>query len=127
MMTDTSINRAHADVRFLDDVARFPRPFAVTIMNHSASVCRVRPVALKGDRRFKHLVEARAVAVWSICGFRPDLSYAQIGREMGGRDHSTIINLRRKAGILIPRNPEFALLCLAVRREFESRGYKWLA
>lgn len=61
---------------------------------------------LRGQGRFAVLVDARAV-VARIMRDR-GLSYQQIGRFLGGRDHSTTLNLVDKFDICQRRNPTVA-------------------
>lgn len=68
---------------------------------------------LAGRSRLGRVVRVRALAVWAVWqgtlevrarrDSRFGLSFSQIGKVMGGRDHSTIIHLLRKAEILIAR------------------------
>ncbi len=50
---------------------------------------------MRGARRTRHLVQARQVAAWLLARTRPELSLPQIGRLLGGRDHTTIIHAIR--------------------------------
>lgn len=73
-------------------------------------------IDIESARRHRHLVTGRALIVWAIRTYgNPWWSYPQIGRWMGGRDHTTIIHLERKARGLIETDPAFAELC----RRFE--------
>ena len=68
--------------------------------------------ALLSKRRQRALVEARAVFVWAVRHARPETSYPMLGRMLGGRDHSTIISLHRKAVALRLTSPAFETACL---------------
>lgn len=46
---------------------------------------------IKGSRRNHYLIKARFAVIDAIKRERPDLSYPQIGKFMGGRDHTTIM------------------------------------
>jgi chromosomal replication initiation ATPase DnaA len=65
---------------------------------------------IKGQCRKAPLVHARHVAALLIRHWRPDLSYPQIGRLMGGRDHSTIIHGQRLIMDRLRRNPDLAAM-----------------
>lgn len=47
---------------------------------------------LTGPRRFPHYVRARALAMWAVKTLRPELSFTQIGAQLGGKDHTTVIH-----------------------------------
>jgi hypothetical protein len=50
------------------------------------------------NSRRRHFVKARTEAIWAIKDWKPSLSLLQIGRLMGGRDHTTILHALRKRG-----------------------------
>lgn len=66
--------------------------------------------SMKSHSRFQHIVTARNIATLLIRHWRPDLSYPQIGRLFGGRDHSTIIHGHKSIIERIKRNPDLELL-----------------
>lgn len=71
-----------------------------------ASVARdfgIEPEAITNQARHAHLIDARAT-VAKILKRWGRRSYPEIGRIMGRRDHSTIINLVRKFHIYANRN-----------------------
>jgi len=70
-------------------------------------------------RRHAPLVRARAFVVWSLRSLGKPVSYPQIGRMLGGRDHSTIINLHEKAIYLRLKDAEFARFCFCLTDRFE--------
>ena len=51
---------------------------------------------IKGPRKWRRLALARQIAVYEVYKQRPDLSFPQIGRIFGGRDHTTILHAVRK-------------------------------
>jgi hypothetical protein len=51
---------------------------------------------IKGPRRANRIVLPRQIAMYEVHKQRPDLSYPQIGRLFGGRDHSTCLHAIRK-------------------------------
>jgi chromosomal replication initiation ATPase DnaA len=79
------IAKAHAD--------RYSYEFilATVARAHGLSVAE-----LKGPRRSRHIVSARMHAVHMIITMRPDLSLVFVGKAVGGRDHSTVINATQK-------------------------------
>lgn len=77
---------------------------------------------IKSERRWRDLVNARMIAVWAakeISG----LSYPEIGRRFGDRDHSTIIHAVRKIRKHIADGDDLGLRALRfmdyVKREGE--------
>lgn len=51
---------------------------------------------VKGPRRLRHIVRPRQICIYEVVSQRPDLSYPQIGRMFGGRDHTTCLHAFRK-------------------------------
>lgn len=51
---------------------------------------------IKGPRREKRIVRPRQIAIYEVCRQRPDMSYPQIGRLFGNRDHTTCLHAVRK-------------------------------
>ena len=51
---------------------------------------------LKGPRRSRKLIVPRHIAMYEVHKQRPDLSYPQIGRAFGGRDHTSILSAVKK-------------------------------
>ena len=49
-----------------------------------------------GRSRERSLVYARHMAMWRVRKARPDLSYPQIAKAFGGRDHTTVIHAVRR-------------------------------
>jgi chromosomal replication initiator protein len=60
------------------------------IINRTAQVFNVRAEDILGERRRPDLVQARQTAMY-LCRKKLRLTYADIGREFEGRDHSTVI------------------------------------
>jgi chromosomal replication initiator protein len=56
---------------------------------------RVKMTELKSRRRSKTLVHPRQVAMY-LCRELTDASYPEIGRQFGGKDHTTIIHACRQ-------------------------------
>ncbi len=49
--------------------------------------------------RSRPIVKARAEAMWALKDWKPSLSLPQIGRMIGGRDHTTVLHALRKRGL----------------------------
>lgn len=81
----------------------------------------ITPLELVAHRREPNLIQARALAIWAM---RQDgaHSYPAIGRTLE-RDHSSIINLHRKAERLRQSDPAFRRNCASViDRHHELKG-----
>lgn len=79
------------------------------LVQHLAAITGVPAEKIEGPGRHRALVDLRR-AVTFVAREATDLSYPVIARLMNGRDHSTMINLRRTAEVLIARDPDFAWL-----------------
>jgi len=75
-----------------------PPPFRPTgrqIIQEVAAKHNLRMEHFLSDRRFRHLCDARQEAYYRLIA-ETGLSYPQVGRLMGGRDHTTILSGLRK-------------------------------
>ncbi|TPM92710.1 helix-turn-helix domain-containing protein [Mesorhizobium sp. B2-1-3A] len=59
----------------------------------------ISPLDITGPSRARPIVEARRAAMVEAYLTRLDLSTPQIGREFGGRDHTTVLHSIRAAGV----------------------------
>lgn len=66
------------------------------IENLVAQQYRLRVSDLRGQARPKPIVTARQVAMWLIKKNLPNKSLVEIGRQFGGRDHTTVMNALRR-------------------------------
>lgn len=91
------------------------RPVVIGLVRHAALLAEIAEERILGRGRQAVLARLRHAVVWATLsqveagGFV--MSLPQIGRALGGRDHSTIINSRERAEALVARDPEFAWLC----------------
>lgn len=60
-----------------------------------------------GKHRWAPLVRARSAVIY-VMRARDELSYPQIGKRIGDRDHSTVIHAMRRAEYNLAHDPEFA-------------------
>ncbi|MFB7145006.1 helix-turn-helix domain-containing protein [Agrobacterium deltaense] len=74
---------------------------------------------IKGKRRTRHLTFPRHLINYAIKEERPDLSYPQIGRWCGGRDHTTTLNSVRKIEEIISQGRLDAEILIWRERERE--------
>ncbi|MHB1139408.1 MAG: chromosomal replication initiator protein DnaA, partial [Microthrixaceae bacterium] len=73
---------------------------AVFIIEKTASMFGLAVDQLRGKSRTRDLVHARQVGMY-VCRELTDLSYPQIGKEFGGRDHTTVIHAYDKISNLM--------------------------
>lgn len=69
----------------------------------AAEACGVRPVDVRGPRRYGELVRARKMAAREMRA--AGMTYPAIGRALGGRHHTTAMNL---CGVFEPATKEAA-------------------
>lgn len=74
-----------------------------------------------GVSQMRRATAARSLLVWALHSLGTGQSYSQIGRLLGGRHHSTIINLHQKAINLRLRDPAFAQAC----KDIADGYYLW--
>ena len=95
----------------IDHVLAAERPDpAVLVPQIAAAVARhfgVTTGQLKGKSREQNVANARGLAMY-LCREHTDLTFAQIGRLFGRRDHSTVLHACRKAAALAQRDPQTA-------------------
>lgn len=94
--------------------------FAFT-MDFVCAEYALTPEELVSDRRYANLVEARAMLVWALRTLWKQRSYPMIGRMLGGRDHSTIQHLHRKALYLRASDPDFNEACAVLAAQAAKR------
>ena len=66
------------------------------IINAAAEHFGVRPCDILGPGRSKSLIRARHITL-AICRERLEMSYPELGRVFGDRDHTTIMNAVKRA------------------------------
>lgn len=100
---------------------RFENPVPVELVLVSATwEFAIDRTALLSRRRSALLVLGRAFAVWSFCTLGEPRSYSEIGRIMGGRDHSSIVNLHQIALDRGLRDPGFAATCARMQARYRT-------
>lgn len=77
-------------------------PIADHIIRKVALIFGVTAARIKGVERYAVLIDARAAVVFLLK--RRGWSFIQIGKALGGRDHSTIINIWQKRDIYTMRS-----------------------
>lgn len=67
------------------------------IVRAAALVARIAPADLIGPSRLRPLVRPRQRAMLLARRIRPDLSLPNLGRRLGGRDHTTVLHGAKRA------------------------------
>lgn len=85
------------------------------IVSRVAEYYQIKPAALCGSRRLKAIALARQVAMY-LLRKEAQLPLEEVGRILGGRDHSTIIHGQEKIASLLPRSEKLRLDVTGIRR-----------
>lgn len=104
-------------VQLLDDVAAKQRRAAITpslVLETVAGHFGLPVAALKGKQRDKDTVLARQIAMYLIRE-ETSSSLSNIGQEIGGRDHSTVLHGYEKIATEINIDPKLRRAVLAIR------------
>lgn len=80
-------------------------PEYLEIINRVAKSLGVKSEDVLGDKRGQLLVQARQISMY-ICRTSLGLSYPELGRAFGGKDHSTVIHAVNKIKNLVDTNRE---------------------
>ncbi len=91
------------------------------ILSAVAKYYEIDPEVIEGKRRDKETALARHIAVYLI---REELGqpFAQIGKHLGGRDHSAILRGCEKIALEINTNPQLRHDILEIREFLSSKG-----
>lgn len=87
----------------LADTISSTKPRQITpsiILDCTARMFGLEVAQLQGKSRTRDLVHARQVGMY-VCRELTDMSYPQIGKEFGGRDHTTVIHAYEKVSTLM--------------------------
>ncbi|ACF01876.1 Chromosomal replication initiator DnaA domain [Rhodopseudomonas palustris TIE-1] len=105
---------ASAVVRITADFRRIERPLTVrgvtairAIQLACASYFDVAPIEMRSARRSVKVARARQVAMYLAKTMTP-FSCPQIGRQFGGRDHTTVLHAVRRVTALMQQDAAFA-------------------
>jgi chromosomal replication initiator protein len=87
----------------LADTISSTKPRLITpavILEQTATMFGLDVAQLKSRSRTRDLVHARQIGMY-VCRELTDMSYPQIGKEFGGRDHTTVIHAYEKVSTLM--------------------------
>lgn len=86
------------------------------------AVCKyygVTHIDLISNRRTARIVRARQVAMY-LAKILTTRSFPEIGRQFGGKDHTTVLHAVNKIGVLLPADPQLATEIAHIRRTLEG-------
>ena len=108
VMAFGSLNRQVVDLPLAEQVLKDLLPgdggsriTAALIKTTTAEYFDLTLEELCGSSRSRHLVNARQIAMY-LCRELTELSLPDIGKEFGGRDHTTVMHAERKIRKLLP-------------------------
>jgi chromosomal replication initiation ATPase DnaA len=91
------------------------------IVNRLAKAFNVSVLDIKSERRTVQLTLPRH----AFCFLAKELtgkSFPSIGRFLGGRDHTTILNGAKRCQAVMAHDPDYRLMVLSVRSHLEGRA-----
>lgn len=106
----TELLRAIQAARSDGHTSPAPRATFRGIVRNAAVLAEMPVQKILGKSRFRPEVRVRQAIVW-VALRATKLSTVDMGRRLGGRDHSTIINSRDQGEDFYKRDPEFAAFC----------------
>lgn len=86
-----------------------------------ASFYNVSRADICSDRRMAEVVRPRQIAMYLVKELTP-FSLPQIGRQFGGRDHTTVLHAFRKISGMVFADAAFAIDVISLRLLLESGG-----
>lgn len=101
-----------------------PVPFALrkgALLREAARLWFLSVEDITGPRQYREFVLARAAITMILREGPTPMSYPQIGALLGGRDHSTIINLEQVARRAMNERPGFARAIEEMRASFQPK------
>lgn len=102
-----------------DAVSSAPPPAIAEIVKACAEFYGVEPVDILSARRTANVVRPRQVAMY-LAKKMTLHSLLEIGRRMGGKDHTTIIHAIRKIAPLVESNPKLAQEISTIRAGLDN-------
>jgi chromosomal replication initiator protein len=108
-------------VRFVlrDTLEEKPRPHtAEEIQQLVADYFRIKVADLKSKKRTKSLVFPRQIAMY-LCREVADLSFPEIGRQFGGKDHTTVIHACRQTEQHQATDPQAGRMIQELRQQLQ--------
>ncbi len=91
------------------------------IMRTVAPYFKIKVTDIKSKKRNRKYVAPRQIAMY-LCRELCNMSYPEIGREFGGRDHSTVIHSVKKIGIELNTNFEIKRHVETLTRQLKTVG-----
>ncbi len=85
------------------------------IVSRVAEYYQIKPSALYGERRLKTIALARQVTMY-LMRKEVQLPLEEVGRILGGRDHSTVLHGQEKIAKLLPQSEKLRFDVTAIRK-----------
>jgi len=85
------------------------------IISRVAEYYQIKPAALYGERRLKTVALARQVTMY-LMRKEVQLPLEEVGRILGGRDHSTVLHGQEKIAKLLPQSEKLRFDVTAIRK-----------
>jgi chromosomal replication initiation ATPase DnaA len=92
--------------------AYFKRTSATSLIAAACQFAHISIEEFRSPNRTRDYARARFAVAYVLKRYRPDLSYPQIARMLGRKDHTTILHAVAEAKKLRRSNDDFAALCL---------------
>ena len=115
---------ADATRRAIEDFIKKSNEYALTAATIISEVCRffcLPEDIVKGPSRSREVVNARQIAMHLTRTLIPNMSTPEIGREFGGRDHSTVLHSLEQCDNKIKTDPAFAFTVKTIRINIVSK------
>ena len=96
------------------DIPRHGDSRVTAVIDAASKICRVSADSITGDSRRRPIVDARQAAMY-VARHTTDLSYPDLGRAFGGRDHTTVIHAVSKIERLMGEKAEVRQRVLSIR------------
>ena len=86
------------------------RTMAETLIQEASDATGISGARLRGGERSKRIAITRFAIIWTLREYS-GMSLPEIGKTLGGRDHTTVMHACRRARALRETDPEFLALC----------------
>lgn len=92
-----------------------------TIQRAVAEFFQMKPGELKSKKRTKMLANTRHIAMY-LCRHMTHLSLVDIGRDFGGRDHTTVLSALQKIEKEVERDPELRQIMEQITQRIRGKS-----
>lgn len=117
-MDQETLNRAISDM-LKTESEYIPTPSV--IIDYICKYYNLEEDLLRGQNRGRDIVNARQIAMYLIRRMNTNLSLADIGKEFGGRDHTTVLHSLDKVEKQMRSDPAFAEMVKEITTNINSK------